>query len=223
MDDGQRLLRGGRPFATTTHHRQQRQTAVTSGCEPPVAAADGTIVPSPHSFDPTGRLRQVEHGAIYVVIVEQVVLAQHTRVNRHRRSLWVVLAGLAGDEQFARSSCALWRVSTPFVRLGWIRRGILPARPDRPAALGVTALLLGHEPQQEPRLFRCSAGGDSGSWLTACRSTSGVDQVLRTTHGHHHWWPRRISDILHRLHPVGITKLWNGWYTQFRKNWTSKY
>ena len=227
MDDGQRLLRGGRPFATTTHHRQQRQTAVTSGCEPPVAAADGTIVPSPHSFDPTGRLRQVEHGAIYVVIVEQVVLAPHTRVNRHRRRqqrqprhgpkcnpfffrhqrrllqrlLWVVRCGWCWPDRRATRSfhgpVALRGASARLRQLGWIRRGIrvprggilqqaLTVLPGR-CPLGVTALLLGHEPQQEPRLFRCSAGGiredcrycAACRWLTACRSTSGVGQVLR--------------------------------------------
>ena len=145
---------------------------------------------------------------------------------------WVVLVGLAGDAQFARSSCALWRVSTPFVRLGWIRRGILQhaltVLPGR-CPLGVTALLLGHEPQQEPRLFRCSAGGDSRRLSLLCRVplVHSMPQYKRrwpsaTTHWQHHWWPRRISDILHRLHPVGITKLWNGWYTQFRKNWASK-
>ena len=166
------------------------------------------------TFDPTGRLRQVEHGwnaaerghtvaaavvgdAIYVVLVEQVVPAPHESTSSSLStksttawpkvqpillpssasssspttamggSLWVVLAGLAGDAQFfteqLRSVARQHVVSdgggsaAAFVsRAAADYQHALTVRPGR-RPLGVTALVLGHE--HEPRLFRCSAGG----------------------------------------------------------------
>jgi 20S proteasome alpha/beta subunit len=171
------------------------------------------------TFDPTGRLLQVEYGtraadrgetvvalivrdSIFVVMVHSpsgqgaaTTQSSPNKVHRIDEDVWMIGTGLAGDARHLasklRSECqrnrimygepmTVSQVAQTASRIQHDRTRIAGKRP-----LGVTALILGHDPNgvsnQKLSLFRCSTGGSiENCWY--CATGKEGDTILATLH-----------------------------------------